>query len=342
MYFDTINNFSDFCLEIQDINPIFEELPQQKENSFSSNYLNTINNYNFEEEQINFKDENSIPPLCSGHEELDLIGEIEKTNTNYLLQNENNSKLNKNEKKKEQVQEQEKEQEKEKELVQVQEKVQEQEQEKEEKCHQEQETRKKKKKLVKRIKWRVKSQTNVLKKKRNNKKTKKKKPRSQLPQELLALKPPKKRAQLNKLNIEMTKYESYQLRSLTKEQLGQLSKKDKLERKRIRDRISARNARQKQKKYLERLEKHTLTVIKEKDNVKKRLTVLESENSELRIQIERLQQLLFTKPNKNKSLNKIKPRDNQKVIPQKGCQAQSQGNTLKKRRLLTKTQLIIL
>eukprot|EP01155_Anaeramoeba_flamelloides_P032107 Anaeramoba_flamelloidesa91655_40.p1 GENE.a91655_40~~a91655_40.p1 ORF type:complete len:141 (-),score=33.68 a91655_40:83-505(-) len=140
----------------------------------------------------------------------------------------------------------------------------------------------------------------------------------------------------------MTKYESYQLRSLTKEQLGQLSKKDKLERKRIRDRISARNARHKQKKYLERLEKHTLTVIKEKDNVKKRLTVLESENSELRIEIERLQQLLITKPNQNKSPNKINPRDNQKVIPQKSCQVQSQGNTLKKRRLLTKTQLVIL
>ncbi|KAJ6229872.1 b-zip transcription factor (eurofung)-related [Anaeramoeba flamelloides] len=340
MNFDSINNFSDFCLEIQDINPIFEELSQQKENSFSSNYLNTINNYNFEEEPINFKDENSIPPLCSSNKELDLIGEIEKTNTRYLLQNENNSKLNKNENEKLNKKEKEKEQEIEIEKEQVREQDEDEEQQEEE--QKKEKSQKKKKKLVKRIKWRVKSQTNVLKKKRNNKKTKKKKPRSQLPPELLALKPPKKRAQLNKLNIEMTKYESYQLRSLTKEQLGQLSKKDKLERKRIRDRISARNARHKQKKYLERLEKHTLTVIKEKDNVKKRLTVLESENSELRIEIERLQQLLITKPNQNKSPNKINPRDNQKVIPQKSCQVQSQGNTLKKRRLLTKTQLVIL
>ncbi|KAJ3446056.1 cyclic amp-responsive element-binding protein 3-like protein [Anaeramoeba flamelloides] len=328
MNFNFLNNYNDFCLETQNTNPTFEEITQEKQNSLSSNNLSTINNYNFKEEKISF-DEHSILPLGSNHLELGLIGEIERSNSNYLLQNHHNPNYNiKNNEENLIVLN-----------VELQQKLQQQKEVEEEGDHPK--TKQYKKKRAKRIKWKVKKQTYVRKKKRNNKKPKKKIKQSQLPPELLALKPPKKRAQLNKLNIEMTEYESYQLRSLTKEQLGQLSKKDKLERKRIRDRISARNSRQKQKRYLESLETHTLSVIKEKDNVKKRLSVLESENRNLRIEIERLQQLLLTEQNP-KDQNSTKFTENKKAIPNSGCQLQNNRNTLKKRRLLTKTQLSIL
>ncbi|KAJ6241467.1 b-zip transcription factor (eurofung)-related [Anaeramoeba flamelloides] len=103
----------------------------------------------------------------------------------------------------------------------------------------------------------------------------------------------------------MTKYEKNQLRALSKDELAKLSTKDRIERKRIRDRISARNSRQKQKQYLERLEEHTLSIIKEKNNFEVKSNLLEKENCKLKNEIQNLTQLLYSLTN-SKNIDNIK------------------------------------
>ncbi|KAJ3445710.1 basic-leucine zipper transcription factor f-related [Anaeramoeba flamelloides] len=194
---------------------------------------------------------------------------------------------------------------------------------------------KKRKKFKKVIQLKKRNSKNGIKthviKKNIIKKKKLQKSKTMLPPEILALKPPKKRSQLNQLNIEMTDYENYQLRSLSKEKLAQLSKTEKNERKRIRDRISARNSRNKQKIYLERLEKHCLSIITEKKQFENKLNLLKKENVELKKEIVRLESKLNLK-------NKIKVISQESKNETRKYQYQLKNNTQnilsKKRRLL--------
>ncbi|KAJ6246604.1 hypothetical protein M0813_19271 [Anaeramoeba flamelloides] len=194
---------------------------------------------------------------------------------------------------------------------------------------------KKRKKFKKVIQLKKRNSKNGIKthviKKNIIKKKKVQKNKTMLPPEILALKPPKKRSQLNQLNIKMTDYENYQLRSLSKEKLAQLSKTEKNERKRIRDRISARNSRNKQKIYLERLEKHCLSIITEKKQFENKLNLLKKENVDLKKEIVRLESKLNLR-------NKIKVISQESKNETRKYQYQLKNNTQnilsKKRRLL--------
>ncbi|KAJ3442956.1 basic-leucine zipper transcription factor f-related [Anaeramoeba flamelloides] len=129
----------------------------------------------------------------------------------------------------------------------------------------------------------------TIKKIKKKKKSKKNKDNQQdLHPEILALRPTRKRTQLCTLDIEMSEYEKHQLRHLSKDELAKLSDKERLDRKRIRDRVSARNSRQKQKKYLDRLETKAQEILDEKNKVEEKLNILESENESLRKEILRL------------------------------------------------------
>ncbi|KAJ3436844.1 cyclic amp-responsive element-binding protein [Anaeramoeba flamelloides] len=201
---------------------------------------------------------------------------------------------------------------------------------------------KKRKKFKKVIKLKKRGCKNGIKthviKKNIIKKKKVQKTKTKLPPEILALKPPKKRSQLNKLNIMMTDYENYQLRSLSKEELAKLSKTEKNERKRIRDRISARNSRNKQKVYLGRLEKHCLSIITEKKKFENKLDLLKKENVDMKKEIERLKSRLNLKNEK-----KLILQDNKKETEE--FEYTSKNNTrntpTKRRRLLQKKKNLL-
>ncbi|KAJ3448020.1 basic-leucine zipper transcription factor f-related [Anaeramoeba flamelloides] len=152
-------------------------------------------------------------------------------------------------------------------------------------------------------KTKAKKKTKTKTKRKTKKKTKKrtrsaketkKKQLQDLDPEILALRPTRKRTQLCTLDIEMTEYEKKQLRQLSKEELANLTKKERLERKRIRDRISARNSRQKQKKYLSRLETRAQEILDEKNKVEEKLNELEFENVKLKEEIQRLKNIVLS------------------------------------------------
>ncbi|KAJ6255509.1 cyclic amp response element-binding protein a [Anaeramoeba flamelloides] len=121
-----------------------------------------------------------------------------------------------------------------------------------------------------------------------------KKAKKNLDPELLALRPKRKRAQLCTLDIEMTEYEKKQLRQLSKEELANLSNEDRLVRKRIRDRVSARNSRQRQREYLKKLELRAQEILDEKNQVVERFYVLETENLKLKEEIKKLKDLVLS------------------------------------------------
>ncbi|KAJ6243378.1 basic-leucine zipper transcription factor f-related [Anaeramoeba flamelloides] len=180
-------------------------------------------------------------------------------------------------------------------------------------------------------KRKTKKKTKQAKKRTRSTKETKNKQEQDLDPEILALRPTRKRTQLCTLDIEMTEYEKKQLRQLSKEELANLTKKEKLERKRIRDRISARNSRQKQKKYLSRLETRAQEILDEKNKVEEKLNVLEFENLKLKEEIQQLKNIVLSTNLGNTNISSLTQLGNGYVndsIPQNGEH--------KKRRLLPK------
>ncbi|KAJ3441942.1 basic-leucine zipper transcription factor f-related [Anaeramoeba flamelloides] len=148
-------------------------------------------------------------------------------------------------------------------------------------------------KLIPQTQQTPKTKTQTQTKTKTKTKTKKQAKQQNLDPEILALRPKRKRTQLCTLDIEMTEYEKKQLRQLSKEELANLSKKDRLERKRIRDRISARNSRQRQKDYLKKLELRAQEILDEKNEVIEKFSELETENLKLKQEILRLKDLVL-------------------------------------------------
>ncbi|KAJ3452156.1 basic-leucine zipper transcription factor f-related [Anaeramoeba flamelloides] len=158
-------------------------------------------------------------------------------------------------------------------------------------------TKKQNKKTEKKIKRTENKKKKTEKKNKQTEKAKQKIPKKakkNLDPELLALRPKRKRAQLCTLDIEMTEYEKKQLRQLSKEELANLSNEDRLVRKRIRDRVSARNSRQRQKEYLKKLELRAQEILDEKNKVVERFSELETENLKLKEEIKKLKDLVLS------------------------------------------------
>ncbi|KAJ3434242.1 basic-leucine zipper transcription factor f-related [Anaeramoeba flamelloides] len=106
---------------------------------------------------------------------------------------------------------------------------------------------------------------------------------------------PKKRAKkvdwLN-LGVSLSEKEKTLLNRLSGKKNRELSKSDRLEWKRLRDRISARHSRQKKKAYLTNLESKVSTLQKEKSETDQKLSSLELENKSLREEINKLKQIV--------------------------------------------------
>ncbi|KAJ6255361.1 x-box binding protein [Anaeramoeba flamelloides] len=87
----------------------------------------------------------------------------------------------------------------------------------------------------------------------------------------------------------MKEDEKILLRKMSKSELENLSNEQKLQRKRARDRVCARNARNKKKKYTNFLEKQASIIKNENSKVEKQLVGLLDENQRLKNEISQLQ-----------------------------------------------------
>ncbi|KAJ3428617.1 cyclic amp response element-binding protein a [Anaeramoeba flamelloides] len=106
---------------------------------------------------------------------------------------------------------------------------------------------------------------------------------------------PKKRTKkvdwLN-LGVSLSEKEKTLLKRLSGKKNRELSQSDRLEWKRLRDRISARHSRQKKKAYLTDLESKVSTLQKEKMQTDQKLSNLELENKSLRDEINKLKEIV--------------------------------------------------
>ncbi|KAJ3424232.1 x-box binding protein [Anaeramoeba flamelloides] len=106
----------------------------------------------------------------------------------------------------------------------------------------------------------------------------------------------------------MKEDEKILLRKMSKSEIENLSNEQKLQRKRARDRVCARNARNKKKKYTNFLEKQASIIKNENCKVEKQLIGLLDENQKLKNEISQLQSRCVV-GNKNMNLSKTRKKN---------------------------------
>ncbi|KAJ3428900.1 transcriptional activator hac1 [Anaeramoeba flamelloides] len=97
------------------------------------------------------------------------------------------------------------------------------------------------------------------------------------------------------LGVKLSEKEKTLLKRLSGQRNRDLSQSDRLEWKRLRDRISARHSRQKKKAYLTNLETKVNKLQNEKSQTDKKLSNLENENHQLRNEINKLKEIIKIK-----------------------------------------------
>ncbi|KAJ6253351.1 cyclic amp response element-binding protein a [Anaeramoeba flamelloides] len=116
------------------------------------------------------------------------------------------------------------------------------------------------------------------------------------------------------LGVKLSEKEKTLLTRLSGKRNRDLSQSDRLEWKRLRDRISARHSRQKKKAYLTNLETKVNKLQNEKSQTDKKLSNLENENHQLRNEINKLKEII-----KIKLMNSLQPEQSQSLKSNNEC-----------------------